>query len=110
MRTYIRKLQLKSESTRKQIFFGSLLVCMSLVFLVWINSLGYKFNSDTSTEVAKDIKPFALFGKSITNTYSNVTASVGNISSKVKNDEQISVEEVKEEKQVELVPVEYQSR
>jgi hypothetical protein len=113
MRTYIRKLQSKSENTRKQILVGSLVVCMSFVFLIWINSLGYKFNKDTSAQAREDIKPFALFGKTITDTYNNVTASVGNISSQLKKDlpaqtgESKKEEKVETEKQVDLIPVEY---
>lgn len=108
MRTYIRKLQQKPENTRKQIFFGSLVVCMSFVFLIWISSLGYKFNDNTAVSVEEDIKPFALFGKTLTDTYSNVTASVGNISSELKKDEEVLIEEVKVEKQIDLIPVESQ--
>ncbi|MFA6251696.1 MAG: hypothetical protein WC603_03675 [Candidatus Paceibacterota bacterium] len=108
MRTYIKKLQSKSENTRKQIFAGTLAVCMVFVFLIWISSLGYKFNNNTSAQVEEDIKPFALFGQTLTNTYSNVTASVGNLSTKTKEDEQKMEEELKIEKQVDLIPVENQ--
>ena len=108
MRTYIKKLQMKPENTRKQIFFGSLVVCMSFVVLVWVNTLGYKFGEDgtVATKVQEDIKPFALFGQTITNTYDNVTASVGNIS--LPTDNQPKVEQVEVEKVIDLIPVEYQ--
>jgi len=107
MRAYIRKLQSKPEDTRKQILVGSLIICMSLVGFIWINSLGYKFNKENSAKLQEDIKPFALFGQSISNTYNNVTASVGNISSSLKKEEIKTVEEVKTEKQIDLIPVEY---
>jgi len=103
MRTYIKKLQAKPESTRKQIFFGSLVVCMSLVSLIWIGSFGNKFSSENSTKAQEDVKPFSLFGKTISDTYNNITASVGNISLPKKQD--VSTE-VKNEKQVNLIPVE----
>jgi hypothetical protein len=101
MRAYIKKLQSKSEIARKQIFIGSLVVCMSVVGVVWVSSLGYKFNKESTAKVQEDIKPFALFGQTISETYNNVTASVGNISTK-------KIEEKNDEKIIELIPVEYQ--
>jgi hypothetical protein len=80
---------------------------MSLVGFIWINSLGHKFNKENSAKLQEDIKPFALFGQSISNTYNNVTASVGNISSSLKKEEIKTAEEVKTEKQIDLIPVEY---
>lgn len=113
MRTYIKKLQSKSEDTRKQILVGSLIICMSFVGLIWINSLGNKFNSENSAKVQEDIKPFALFGKTISNTYKNVTASVGDVSLLKKDlptqtEESKTVKEIKTEKKIDLIPVEYQ--
>lgn len=110
MYTYIKKLQSKSESVRKQILFGSLIISMSIVFLVWISSLGYRFGGGATAQVEEDIKPFALFGKTITDTYSNVTASVGNISSQAKkeNEEVSQNDKVEIEKQIDLIPVENQ--
>jgi hypothetical protein len=104
MRRYIKKLQSKHEDTRKQILFGSLIVCMSFVCLLWVSSLGYKFGSANIVKTEKDIEPFALFGQSITDTVNNVTASVGNISS-IKKEENKKVEV---EKQIDLIPVENQ--
>lgn len=106
MNTYIKKLQSKSKDTRKQILIGALVISMSFVVLIWISSLGYKFNKESSAKVQEDIKPFALFKQTISNTYNNVTASAGNISS-LKKKEVKKVEEVKTEKQIDLIPVEY---
>jgi len=109
MREYIKKLQSKSPDTRKQILVGSLIVCMSFVFITWVSSLGYKFSKNNATAKAEeDIKPFALFGQTIKDTYNNVTASVGNISTK--KDKPKVEEKVETEKQIDLIPVEYQSR
>ena len=72
MRTYIKKLQSKPEYIRKQILFGSLIVSMAFVSFIWIDSLGAKFNKETSAQVEEDIKPFALFRKTITNTYGKI--------------------------------------
>jgi len=102
MRTYIKKLQSKSEIVRKQILIGSLVTCMAFVGVVWISSLGYKFNKENTAKAKEEIKPFALFGKTITETYDNVAASVGNISTSKKG------EIKKNEKMIELIPVEYQ--
>lgn len=98
MRTYISKLQKKSEESRKQILFVALVVSMFLVGSIWVYSLTNRFDNKVQTKVKEDIKPFALFGDSISNTYKNITASVGNISLPIK-------QEVKTEKQIDLIVV-----
>lgn len=103
MRAYIKKLQSKSEVVRKQILVGSLVVCMTFVGVIWISTLGYKFSKNNVAKSQDVIKPFALFGQSISNTYNNITASVGNISSTIKKEEPKTPE-----KQIDLIPVEYQ--
>lgn len=110
MRVYIKKLQSKSEESRKQILVVSLVVCMAFVGMVWVNSLGYRFsNEKTATKVQEDIKPFALFGKSISDTVGNVTASVGSIKSSTEvASDQSAQTEVKTEKVIDLIPVETQ--
>ncbi len=105
MRKYIKKLQSKSESTRKQILVGSLIVSMFFVGVIWIGSFGQKFSSEKTVKVEEDIKPFSLFGKTISDTYNNITASVGNISLPNKQAE----EKVETGNQINLIPVEYQS-
>lgn len=104
MRQYIRKIQSKSENVRRQILIGSLIVSMSFVFIVWISSLGYKFDKKVDQETEKEISPFSLFKKSMTETYDNLSASVGNVSKKEEIKEEIQVE-----KQIDLIPVENQS-
>jgi hypothetical protein len=110
MHEYIKKLQSKSESTRKQILVGSLVIFMSFVCLIWVSSISGRLGSgQVAAKTEEDIKPFALFGQTIKDTYSNVTASVGNISATLKKEEPSIVEPKKEEqKQIDLVPVEYQ--
>ena len=103
MRAYIKKLQSKSEVVRKQILVGSLVVCMAFVGVIWISTLGYKFSKNNVAKSQDVIKPFALFGQSISNTYNNITASVGNISSTIKKEQTKTPE-----KQIDLIPVEYQ--
>lgn len=100
MRKYIKKLQSKSEDTRKLIFVGSLIVCMSFVSFIWIYNLGTRFgNPQVKEQANKDIKPFKLFTNSISDTYKNVSASVGKISSEV-------APKIEPEKQIDLIPVE----
>ena len=106
MRAYIKKLQSKSEIARKQILVASLVVCMSLVCLIWIGSLGYNFSKNiTVVETKEAIKPFALFGQTVSDTIKNVGASVGSISLPVKKEQ---TPEIKNDKQIDLTPVEPQ--
>lgn len=110
MRVYIKKLQSKPEETRKQILVGSLVISMSLVGVIWISSLSYKFSKEnvvTKTQSQNVARPFALFGQTIKDTYSNVTASVGNISKTIKEEKAKVTENTTTEKQVGLIPVEY---
>lgn len=109
MRTYIRKLQSKKVETRKQIFAGVMVISMSFVALIWVYSLGVRFGNPVVKEKAnEDIKPFKLFGDSISNTYKNISASVG----KAPTTEKVIKEEVdtKLEKQIDLIPVEYSNQ
>lgn len=108
MRTYIKKLQAKPEEVRKQILAGSLVVIMSFVCFIWVSSIGPKFSKEKTAKISEDLKPFALFGQSITDTYTNVTASVGSIKTSLKNEEPVIEEKLEIEKQIDLIPVEYQ--
>lgn len=100
MRAYIKKLQNKDEIVRKQIFAGLLVVSMTIVGFVWIYNLGNRFDKEVKEQAREDIKPFKLFSNSISNTYKNISASVGNISvSKIK-------EEIEKEKQIDLIIIE----
>jgi len=108
MRAYIKKIQSKKEETRKQIFLATMVVSMSFVGLVWFYSLGVRFGDPVAKEkTEQDIKPFKLFSDSISNTYKNISASVGKAP---------VVDTVKEntntapEKQIDLIPVEYSNQ
>jgi hypothetical protein len=108
MLKYIKKIQSKPEHVRKQVLVGSLVVCMSLVFVLWIGSLGYKFGKNNKPVVAENTatKPFALFSKTISETYNNVSASVGKISTtKITPKEEVKVDS---EKIIDLIPTENQ--
>ena len=80
MRAYIKKLQNKSQDTRKQILFISLSIIMLLIGSIWIYGINGKFDQKFQTKTKDDVKPLALFMDSIASTYKNVSASVGNIS------------------------------
>lgn len=96
MRAYIKKLQSKSEDTRKLIFIGVLILCMSFVSFIWIYNLGIRFgNPDIVTQANEDIKPFKLFSNSISDTYKSIGASVNKITANKA-----------EVKQIDLIPVE----
>lgn len=100
MYTYIKKLQSKKEDTRKQILVVSLVACMSFVVFVWVYGLtDHLFTQDNATQASKDIKPFTLFANSISDTYQNISASVGKISSKKQAD-------TAPDKQIDLIVVE----
>jgi hypothetical protein len=105
MRQYIKKLQAKEEGKRKQIFAGVMIVAMSFVALIWVYSLGVRFgDGKVKTQAREDIKPFKLFSNSISDTFKNVSASVGKAPSVDKISSEISNEN---EKQIDLIPVEY---
>ena len=107
MRAYVKKLQSKSEDTRKLIFVSSLIVCMSFVSFIWIYGLGVRFGDpEVKNQTNEDVKPFKLFGNSMSDAYKNVSASVGKISAK-----QDYIPQVEDkEKQINLIPVEYSNQ
>lgn len=108
MRQYIKKIQNKKESTRKQIFVGTMIGSMSIVSLVWAYSLGVRFgNHEIKTQTQEDIKPFKLFSNSVSDTFKNVSASVGKAPSV---DEAKKEVDLNDEKQIDLIPVEYSNQ
>ncbi|HAE36795.1 TPA: hypothetical protein DCX66_03490 [Candidatus Nomurabacteria bacterium] len=108
MRTYIKNLQKKEEGKRKQIFAGAMIVSMFFVGVIWIYGLGVRFgNPEVKEKTREDIKPFKLFSNSLSDTYSNVSASVGKASSK---DTVKTETEQKDEKQIDLMPIEYSNQ
>jgi len=60
MRAYIKKLQSKPEDTRKQILVGSLVVCMSLIGVIWVSSLSYKFSKESGKRISKFSSNFIM--------------------------------------------------
>ena len=103
MRQYIKKLQSKDEDTRKVILATTMIVCMSFVVFVWVYNLGTRLgNPKVAVQANEDIKPFKLFSNSLSDTYKNMSASIGKITSKKEE----VIPEVKTEQQINLAPVE----
>lgn len=105
MKEYIKKLQSKDEFARKQILTGVMTLSMIIVGVVWVYSFGHVFN-EKNKEVAESdntIKPLTIFKNSISDTYKNISASVGKISEGKKELDKARAEE----KQIDLIPVEY---
>lgn len=100
MHTYIKKLQSKSEDSRKQILLASIIVSMSIVGFVWIYNLSDHFSEKTGDQASDSLKPFSLFANSVSNLYKNMSASAGSTTSTSTEKDKTS------EKQIELIPVE----
>ena len=103
--SYIKKLQSKSEDTRKQILVVSMIASMSIVVFVWVYGLGALFTQKTEVQASttNEVKPFKLFANSITDTYQNISASVGKISSKNNGNAET---QAPAQKQIDLIQVE----
>jgi hypothetical protein len=84
MRAYIKKLQSTPEIIRKQILLGSMIISMLVVSVIWINGIGYSFRKNKVAESQDVIKPFALLGQSLSETVDDIGASVGGVSSILK--------------------------
>lgn len=103
MRAYIHKLRSKPEDARKRILVGSLIVSMAFVGVIWVYGLGYRLHNDvTPATTAAAVKPFSLFAQSISNTYQNISASVGNIHAPNAD----TTNQPPARKQINLIPVE----
>ncbi len=88
MQAYLENIKNKPESTRKQILVISLVISMIIVGFIWFYGLTDRLTASSakSTQVAKaaddsnEEGPFQLLKDSISNTYHNISASVGSIS------------------------------
>ncbi|ETB63842.1 TPA: hypothetical protein DIC38_02110 [Candidatus Nomurabacteria bacterium] len=106
MYKYIQKVKEKNESARKRVLAKWMFVSVFVVVGAWALTVSSRFNNSivAKNEVEDNSpKPFVLFKDSISSTYKNVLASVGNI-----EDLKDIKREIKgEEKMIELIPVEY---
>jgi len=104
MQSYIKNLQEKPESTRKQILIGSLIFCMLVVGVIWIYSVSDKIQTAKNNSVKHDKEqgPFNLLVGSVSGAWQNISASVGNISSTNYSADRI---ESKGRKQIDLIVV-----
>ncbi len=105
MRKYIKKIQEKDEIVRKQIFLGLMIFSMVAVSSIWIYSLDHRFNNKVKEQAKEDVKPFQRFANSVSNTYDNISASVGNSPIiKLENQEENN-KKISQEKQINLIVV-----
>ncbi|MFA7315631.1 MAG: hypothetical protein WC059_02395 [Candidatus Paceibacterota bacterium] len=80
MREYIKKLQSKPEPVRKQIVVGLMAVSMLFVGVVFVYSMRSTINGNEKSQTkAESLAPFRLLGDSISETYNNMSASVGKV-------------------------------
>lgn len=104
MKQYIQKIRSKPDHERKQYALLWTIVSMAFVGGVWIYSMSDRFNSNTKVQAKEDIKPFSLLGKSLSDTYSNISASIG--SAKLQNDTKASSRVTTQDKVIDLIPIE----
>ena len=103
MYEYIKKLQNKDEDSKKIALIGFMSISAIVVGLVWYASMQKRF---IEVVVAKEkeknqVSPFKMFQNSLSDTYNNVSASVGEIKSG-----KFLEQKEKKEKQVDLIVVE----
>lgn len=102
---YIKHLQSKPIEHKKQIIAVGMIMSSFVVIGAFYLNINNAFSQNTNqVSVNDDIGPFKLFKNSISNTYSNLTASVGNIKNITKTKEQ-EPEKLEEGKMIELIPV-----
>jgi len=82
MKEYIKKIQSKPEHVRKQYLWIYVVLSMVIVGGIWSFSLTNRFGEKKEVaQKSEETGPFKLFGETIRNTVSGVTASVGSIKS-----------------------------
>lgn len=122
MLKYINKIKEKPEHIRSQYISILLVVCMSIVFSIWLYGITNKIsliknnNNNIATEQVSEesSSPFAIILNSAKDTYGDVSASVLNASSAFNNIKNIGdnpnveskVEDVvNDSKVIDLIPV-----
>lgn len=106
MKQYIQKIRSKPEQERKQYAMLWTIVSMAVVGSIWIYSMSERFDSKVSVQAKEDIKPFSLLGKSLSNTYSNISASIGNASLGKTTTDESNIVTPTPDKVIDLIPVE----
>ncbi len=78
MLNYIRHLRTKPEEVKKQIVMLALVVCMSIVVVIWLTTLGVKNTKEKETkpEEEKAKSPFSILTGSFTETFKGIKTSV----------------------------------
>lgn len=80
---------------------------MAVVGSIWIYSMSERFNSKVSVQTKEDVKPFSLLGKSLADTYSNISASIGSASLGKTTTDKKNVVTSTPDKVIDLIPVEH---
>ncbi len=77
----------KREETRKMMLAVSMVVSMSLVVLIWVVGITGRKEGDKKNVVGVEetIKPFSMFGQSMKEKYSDLSASLGDLGKTFKN-------------------------
>lgn len=87
MKEYIKKIQSKPEHIRKQHLWLYVVSFMIIITGIWVFSLNNRFTpkEENVSGESNNIKPFKVFGETLKNSFKDITASVGSISSKSLN-------------------------
>jgi hypothetical protein len=103
--SFIRRIRSKREETRKMILTISMIVSMSLVGLIWVAGITGKKDKENKNVIGVEetIKPFSMFGKSMKETYTDLSASLGDLGKSFKNIKDSLPEQEKEI--IELDPI-----
>ncbi len=81
MQKHIEKLQQKPYHIRKALFYLAVGTSMALIVGLWVRSLNTRVAETLQQEkIQREFRPFSLFSKSISNTYTSTKEAVGGFS------------------------------
>lgn len=116
VKKYIDEMKERPEKVRKQYISVALLICMTVVLLIWVTELSYKISSINKEkdvvkeEVSTTAKPFSLLFDTAKDAYKNVKASALDASvslDNIKKQKSESNQDSKDGKMIDLIQVEY---
>jgi hypothetical protein len=81
MQKHIEKFQQKPYHIRKALFYLAVGTSMALIVGLWVRSLNTRVAESLQPEkIQREFRPFSLFSKSISNTYTSTREAVGGFS------------------------------
>jgi len=81
MKKHIEKLQQKPYYVRKIIFYLATGISFAIILGLWVNSLNSRLSETLQAKkIKEEFRPFSLFSKSISNTYTSTREAVGSFS------------------------------